>query len=78
MSQEQEVCQFVAEQLVDHPDDVRVTPVEENDNLTLEVRTHPDDVGQVIGRRGRTAKALRTVIKAAAEGGRNVHVEIVD
>ncbi|MBW3578697.1 MAG: KH domain-containing protein [Actinobacteria bacterium] len=74
------LLQFVAEQLVDHPDDVSVTPVEDGRgrNVTLELRVHPDDVGKVIGKRGRTAKALRTVCKAATEGDTNVNVEIID
>lgn len=77
LAPEERTLQFVAEQLVDHPEDVSVTPVEDGRNLTLELRTHPEDVGKVIGKRGRTAKALRTLIKAASENG-NVHVEIID
>lgn len=73
------VLQFVAEQLVDHPEGVNVTAVEEDDHLTtLELRVHPDDLGKVIGKRGRTAKALRTLVKATMEGDQNVNVEIVD
>jgi uncharacterized protein len=77
VSMEERVLQFVAEQLVDNPDEVSVTPVEGDRQLTLELRVHPDDVGKVIGKRGRTAKALRTLVKAASESG-NVHVEIID
>jgi uncharacterized protein len=76
-STEERVLTFVARQLVDHPDEVDVTPVEGDRQLTLELRVHGDDVGKVIGKRGRTAKALRTLVKAASEGG-NVHVEIID
>ncbi|MFN2556909.1 MAG: KH domain-containing protein [Nitriliruptorales bacterium] len=73
------MLQFVAEQLVDNPDGVSVTAVEEEENLmTLELRVHPDDLGKVIGKRGRTAKALRTLVKATVEGDQNVNVEIVD
>ncbi len=73
------VLQFVAEQLVDHPEGVSVTAVEEDDHVTtLELRVHPDDLGKVIGKRGRTAKALRTLVKATMEGDQNVNVEIVD
>ena len=73
------VLQFVAEPLVDHPDGVSVTAVEEDEDLmTLELRVHPDDLGKVIGKRGRTAKALRTLVKATVEGDQNVDVEIVD
>ncbi|MGH3440949.1 MAG: KH domain-containing protein [Nitriliruptorales bacterium] len=78
MTPEERVLLFVAEQLVDHPEDVTVTPVEDGRTLTLELRVHEDDVGKVIGKRGRTAKALRTLVKAASEGGGNVHVEIID
>ncbi len=78
MSPAEKVLQFVAEQLVDHPDDVSVTPVEDDRQITLELRVNQDDLGQVIGRRGRTAKALRTLIKAASETEKNVHVEIID
>ena len=71
---------FVASNLVDHPDDVEITPVTEDDGETiLELRVHPDDMGKVIGKRGRTAKAIRTMIKAAAtREGVNASVEIVE
>ena len=72
------VLKYVAEQLVDYPEEVDVTPVESERSLVLELRVHPDDLGKVIGKRGRTAKALRTLVKAAAEEDRNVQVEIVD
>ena len=72
------VLKFVAQQLVDYPDDVEVTPVEGDRGVVLELRVNPDDLGKVIGKRGRTAKALRTLVRAAAEEDRNVQVEIVD
>lgn len=78
MSSPQRVLQFVAEQLVEHPEDVSVTPLEDEQAVTLELRVHPDDLGKVIGKRGRTAKALRTLVKATVEGDQNVNVEIVD
>jgi predicted RNA-binding protein YlqC (UPF0109 family) len=62
--------------IVDHPDDVRVDMHTGRRGRTLEVRVHPDDLGKVIGRRGRTAKALRTVV--AGVGGRGVRVDVVD
>lgn len=73
------VLEFVAKQLVDHPDDVRVE-VDENDReVVLELHVHDEDLGKVIGKRGRTAKALRTLIKAAGSlDDDNVTVEIVD
>lgn len=62
--------------IVDHPDDVTVDMVSGRRGRTLEVRVHPDDLGKVIGRAGRTAKALRTVV--AAIGGKGVRVDVVD
>jgi len=62
--------------IVDNPDDVDVELVTGRRGRTLEVRVHPDDLGKVIGRNGRTAKALRTVI--AALGGKGVRVDVVD
>lgn len=62
--------------IVEHPDDVRVRMVNSRRGKRLEVRVHPDDRGTVIGRGGRTAKALRQVIGSI--GGRGVRVEIID
>ena len=61
--------------IVDHPDDVQVTVKSTPRNELLEVRVNNDDLGRVIGRAGRTAKALRTVVEALAEG-RRVRVDI--
>ena len=63
--------------IVDSPDDVDVRLKPGRRAETLEVRVHPDDLGRVIGRQGRTAKALRTVIGALA-GGEPVRVDVVD
>lgn len=75
-----EVLTYIAKSLVDNPDDVVVTEVEEDDGeVVLELRVHPDDMGKVIGKRGRTAKAIRTMVKAAAtREGAMVAVEIVE
>ena len=62
--------------IVDNPEDVTVDLVTNRRGRTLEVRVNPDDLGKVIGRNGRTAKALRTVV--AALGGRGVRVDVVD
>ncbi|WP_213454565.1 RNA-binding protein [Rhizomonospora bruguierae] len=62
--------------IVDHPDDVRVRMIDSRRGKRLEVRVHPEDLGTVIGRGGRTAKALRQVIGSI--GGRGVRVDIVD
>lgn len=75
-----DVLTYLAKSLVDHPDDVRVTAVTEEEGETvLELRVHPEDMGKVIGKRGRTAKAIRTMVKAAAtREGTSVAVEIVE
>lgn len=62
--------------IVDNPDDVRVDLLSNRRNQTLEVHVHPDDLGKVIGRSGRTATALRTVMSGI--GGRGVRVDVVD
>lgn len=62
--------------IVDHPDDVRVDLVSSRRGRRLEVRVHPDDLGKVIGRSGRTAKALRHVMSAI--GGRGLRVDVID
>jgi uncharacterized protein len=63
--------------IVDHPDDVRVTSRSLRRGELLEVRVHPEDLGRVIGRSGRTARALRTVIGALSTSG-PVRVDVVD
>ncbi|HET8868601.1 MAG TPA: RNA-binding protein [Agrococcus sp.] len=63
--------------IVDRPDDVRVGSRDTQRGEVLEVRVHPEDLGRVIGRSGRTAGALRTVI-GALPGGRRVRVDVVD
>jgi uncharacterized protein len=62
--------------IVDHPDEVQVDLRDLRRGQVLEVRVHPDDLGKVIGRGGRTARALRTVMTAL--GGRGVRVDLVD
>ena len=75
-----ELLEFLAQSLVDHPDKVKVEDFEEDDGtLVLELSVDEDDYGQVIGRGGRTAQALRTVVKAAAvKDNRRVLVDIVE
>lgn len=75
-----EVLRFIARNLVDNPDDVQITETEdEGGQVVYELRVHPDDMGKVIGKRGRTAKAIRTMIKAAAtRDGESATVEIVE
>ena len=82
----EEALEHLVKGIVDHPDEVRVDartprrgrggrPSSGGEKL-LEVRVHPDDLGKIIGRQGRTAKALRTVMTAI--GGRGVRVDLVD
>ncbi len=63
--------------IVDHPEEVAVSSSDSNRGEVIEVRVHPDDLGRVIGRAGRTAKALRTVVGALAQADR-VRVDVVD
>jgi predicted RNA-binding protein YlqC (UPF0109 family) len=74
------LLEYLAEGLVEAPDEVSVTEVEtDSGTIVLELSVAPEDYGRVIGRGGRTAHALRTVVKAAATGeGCHVLVDIVD
>ena len=71
-----EALEHLVRGIVDHPDEVHVEMVTTRRGRTLEVRVHPDDLGKVIGRGGRTATALRTVVGGI--GGRGVRVDVVD
>jgi uncharacterized protein len=75
-----ELLEYLARGLVEHPDQVRVNEVQEEDGATvLELSVADDDYGNVIGRGGRTAAAIRTVVKtAASRSRRRVFVDIVD
>ena len=74
-----ELLDYLARRLVDEPDAVRVEEVEEDDALVLRLHVAPDDVGKVIGRQGRIARALRTLIRAGgSHEGRRIVLEIVD
>ncbi len=75
-----DLLEYLVRGLVEHPDAVRVTEIDEGDGtVVLELSVDEDDYGSVIGRGGRTAQALRTVIKAAAvREQRRVFVDIVD
>ncbi len=67
----------IAQAIVDHPEDVVVNEEVDNSSIDLTLTVAPDDMGMVIGRHGRIAKAIRTVIKAAAAGsGKKVNVDI--
>ncbi len=73
----EEALEHLVKGIVDHDEDVVVSRKELRRGELLEVRVHPDDLGRVIGRSGRTAGALRTVVGALA-GNNNVRVDIVD
>ncbi|MCT1367374.1 MULTISPECIES: RNA-binding protein [Kocuria] len=72
-----EALKHLVQGIVDHPEDVDVRSRSGRRGQTLEVRTHPEDLGRVIGRGGRTAKSVRTVINALADG-EQVRVDVVD
>jgi predicted RNA-binding protein YlqC (UPF0109 family) len=72
----EEALDHLVKGIVDHPEDVTVDLLSNRRGKTLEVRVHPDDLGKVIGRGGRTAKALRTVMTGV--GGRGLRVDVVD
>jgi len=74
-----ELLEYIAKSLVKHPDQVRVTEVEGDRSTIYELHVAPEDIGKVIGKQGRVARAIRTTVKAAApREGRAVHVEIID
>jgi predicted RNA-binding protein YlqC (UPF0109 family) len=74
------VLEYLTRQLVDHPDSVGVEVADERGKTTLNVRVAPGDLGRVIGKRGRTANAIRTVVRstAAVRDGVEVDVEFLD
>jgi len=72
-----EALEHLVKGIVDHDEDVAVRRKDLRRGEVLEVRVHPDDLGRVIGRSGRTARALRTVMGALADG-QSVRVDIVD
>jgi uncharacterized protein len=73
----EEALEHLVRGIVEHPDDVKVQDRQLKRGRVLEVRVHPEDMGKVIGRSGRTAKALRTVLGALAPG-RPVRVDFLD
>jgi predicted RNA-binding protein YlqC (UPF0109 family) len=74
-----ELLEFLARSLVDHPEEVQVEEIESENGVLLRLTVAKDDVGKVIGKQGRIARALRTVVKAGAvKDGKQATVEIVD
>ena len=79
MAELQTTLHDIAAAIVDTPDEVKVIREEDDDTITLTLTVAPDDMGMVIGRHGRIAKAIRSVMKAAAGNcGKKVNVEIKD
>lgn len=73
-----ELVEIIAKALVDHPDKVAIRALDDNKSTVFELTVAPDDMGKVIGKQGRIAKAIRTVVKAAAtKEGKKVSVEII-
>ena len=73
-----ELVEFIAKSLVDNPDSVFVKEVEEEQSIVLKLTVAPEDMGKIIGKQGRIAKAIRTVIKAVAvKQNKRVIVEII-
>ena len=74
-----DLVEIIAKPLVDNPNEVHVNEVQGEQDLILELRVAPEDMGKVIGKQGRVAKAIRTVVKAAAlNENQKVVVEIID
>lgn len=73
-----ELVKFIAKSLVENPDEVVVNEIEGSQSIIIELKVAPEDMGKVIGKQGRIAKAIRTVVKAAAiKDNKRVVVEII-
>ncbi len=74
-----ELIEFIAKKLVEHPEDVEVQLIETDGNHEYKLRVHEEDMGRVIGKSGRTAKAMRTLLSsAAAKASIRATLEIVE
>jgi predicted RNA-binding protein YlqC (UPF0109 family) len=74
-----ELISTIASELVDRPEQVKVTEVPGQNHVVLELRVAKEDIGKVIGKEGRTAQSMRAVLTAAAQKlGKRAHLEIVD
>lgn len=71
---------YVLPWLVDHPEDVEITEASgERDEVVYELKVHPDDMGKIIGKRGRIVRSLRSLVRAAGQrDGKSVSVEVID
>ncbi len=74
-----DLVRSICEALVEYPDQLRVEVVAEEDSSTVQIHAHESDMGKIIGKQGRIAKAIRLVVKAAAiKNNEKVYVEIVE
>ncbi|HPC18829.1 MAG: KH domain-containing protein [Kiritimatiellae bacterium] len=74
-----ELIEYVVKALVDHPDELRITEIEGERTIVFELRCHPEDVGKVIGKSGKTVGALRTLLSTvAARQNRRAMLEVVE
>ena len=74
-----DLVEVIAKSLVDNPSEVHVNEIQGEQDLILELRVAPEDMGKVIGKQGRIAKAIRTVVKAAAlNKDQKIVVEMID
>lgn len=74
-----ELVELIAKKLVAHPEDVEVRVIESEDGQCLELRVHPEDMGKVIGKSGRTAKAIRTLLNSASmKANLRVKLQIIE
>jgi uncharacterized protein len=74
-----ELIHAIAVELVDHPDQVEVTEIPGDNNSVIELRVAKEDIGKVIGKEGRTAQSMRTILSAVSQKlGRRAHLDIVD
>ena len=74
-----ELVAYIAKSLVDHPEEVKTAQTEEDDNITVELTVAPDDLGKVIGKQGRTARAIRSILAAAVgKGNKRSRLDILE
>jgi len=74
-----DLVEFIVKALVDHPEEVKVSEVEGEQSVIYEIRVSQEDMGKIIGKQGRIARAIRTIVKAAgAKKGKKTAVEILE